>query len=229
MKPQIMKTFKSLFLGAALVFALSIPLRAQPVPPAIIGSTLGTGPILPAGSGSTLGTIPGIPAIPAVPTAPPPATPQDFITSVQGFLTSFTDLQTFTTNDTFDLWTGAEYINNAHTAVCLGLSYNTAWRPIGLIFGVESVTRNQPGLVGTAILSENVGVNLQLVHKDVKIVVYVDPGYDFNLSKPDLIIGARIFKALTDNTFTGLGLAEPIGSGKLSSFPTVSVFAGVKF
>jgi hypothetical protein len=170
-----------------------------------------------------------IPQLPAVATNAPPSSPANFLTSVQGFFTSFTDLQTFTTNDTFDLWTGAEYINNAHTAVCLGFSYNTAWRPLGLTLGFESVTRNVPGLIGTAILSQNVGVNLQLVHKDVKLVAYVDPGYDFDLKQANVEIGARVFKALTDNTYTGLGIAERIGGGKISAYPTISVFAGVKF
>lgn len=170
--------------------------------------------------------------LPPVPTNAPPSSPQNFLQTAMGYFTSFSDLKTFLTNDTIDIWTGAEYIQNTETAMCLGLSYNTAWKPFGgFIFGVESVTRNVPGLAGSAILSQNLGVNLQKVYKDVKVVAYVDPGIDFHEHQACVEVGLRFFKALTPNTAMGLGISERVGlgSGKISDTPTISLFALVKF
>lgn len=162
---------------------------------------------------------------PPAPTNAPPADVGGFLTTALGYVSSFSDLQTFQTNDSVDIWSGAEYVNNQHTAVCLGLSYNTSYKPLGLTLGIESVTRNAPGLAGTAILSQNVGVNLQKIVHDVKFVGYVSPGYDFDLRKPNVEIGARVFKALTSKSAMGIGIGERIGGGKISAFPTLSVFA----
>src|ERR1700743_606567 len=75
-----------------------------------------------------------------------PTSPTDFLNTVKSYFTSYSDLQTFQTNDTFDVWTGAEYVNNANTAVALGVSYNTGLHLGKISFGAESVTRNAPGI-----------------------------------------------------------------------------------
>lgn len=164
------------------------------------------------------------------PQNPPPATPQGFLSSVQDYFTSFSTLTTFTTNNTIDLWTGYEYVSGESSAVCIGVSYNTPVMLGPFRLGVESVTRNAPGLAGTAIYSEDVGVNLQLVPggHDVKVVGFLDGGYDWHVKSMGATVGARFFKALSDNTFAGIGIAERITS-HTSNTPTVSVFAGVKF
>lgn len=162
------------------------------------------------------------------PTNLPPNSAQGFLSTVTGFFTSFSDLQTFQTNDTFDVWTGMEYVNNANTAVSLGLSYNTPWHLGPLRVGIESVTRNAPGFAQT-IYTQEAGVNLQYVWHDVKLVGFLDGGYDTQNKSGTASIGARIFKALTDNTYTGLGIEERITGRNISAVPTVGVFVGAKF
>lgn len=155
-------------------------------------------------------------------------TEQTFLQSFEGYFGSFNtnNASTFGTNDTFDVWTGAEYVNNQNTAASLGISWN-AFKVSQETIGLESVTRNA-GINGV-ILSQSAGVNLQKVYVDTKFEAYVDGGYDFSLKKPVAEVGARVFKALTANTYAGIGIGERFGSGQVSSFPVLSVFAGFKF
>lgn len=157
---------------------------------------------------------------------PPPATPQGFLTSAESYFLAFdTNKTTFTANDTVDVFTAFEYVGGVNTAASLGISYN-AFKLSSLTIGIESVTRNAS--IGGVILSQAAGFNLQLVHYDTKVMGYVNAGYDFQQSKPCVEIGTRIFKALTDNTFAGIGIGERFGGSKISTFPTISVFGGFK-
>ena len=47
---------------------------------------------------------------------------------------------------------------------------------------------------------------------DTKFVGYLEGGYDFNLNKPYAEIGTRIFKALTPNTYAGVGIGRAVRS-----------------
>lgn len=164
-------------------------------------------------------------SVPAMPTNAPP-TPGNFLQTVIGYFSSTTDLQTFQTNDAFDIWTGAEYVNNLNTAATLGISWN-AWQTSVVGFGLETQTRNA-GIAGT-ILSQGMGFNIQKVYKDIKLEAFVEGEKNFKLNVWDAEVGVRIFKALTDNTFAGIGISEFIGGGGTSTVPNVLVFAGAKF
>lgn len=151
---------------------------------------------------------------------------QSFFATAEGYVSSFnTNLLTFRTNDTVDVWTGMEYVSGVNTAASLGISYNAIALKTATL-GLESITRNA-GINGV-ILSQAAGLNIQKVYYDTKFEGYVNGGYDFSLRQPVGEVGARIFKALTDNTFAGIGIGERFGL-KVSSFPTFSIFAGFKF
>lgn len=164
---------------------------------------------------------------PETPTNAPP-TPSTFLGSAVAYFTSVSSLQTFQTNDTFDVWAGAEYVNNLNTAATLGISWNL-WQqkqadPLG--FGIESQTRNA-GVAGI-LLAQGFGVNFQKVYHDIKLEAFLEGERNFALKAFDAEVGARIFKALTDNTFAGFGISEFIGGGGTSKVPNMLVFAGVK-
>lgn len=159
--------------------------------------------------------------------APPSFTPQGFLTSFKNyFLTSDTNSTTFTTHD-FDVWAGADYVQGVNTAQSLGLEYDfyhLSNKNVSL--SAESVTRNA-GIAGI-ILNQQVGLGLNLTHFDTKITGFIDGGYDFDGARPYAAIGARIKKALTVNTFGGLGIEEHFGTHS-SRIPTMSIFAGAVF
>lgn len=159
-------------------------------------------------------------------TAPP--NPQTFFESFKGYFGGFNTNLPFAGSDTFDIWTGAEYVNNQNTSASLGISWNafTLSSASGLTLGIETVTRNA-GIAGV-ILSQSGGLNIQKTYLDTKFVGYFDGGYDFSLNKPIIEIGARVLKMLTPNTFAGIGIGERLGQKSVSNFPTLSVFAGFK-
>jgi hypothetical protein len=155
--------------------------------------------------GTTNITVGGI-TLANVPTNDIPQSTSSLISTVEGFFTSFTGLQTFQTNDTLDLWTGAEQVGGNNTAATLGLSYNNSHlRFSNVQIGIESVTR-AAGVAGT-ILSQGAGANVQYIWKDVKLIGFVDGDYEFDANKPAVEVGARIWKALTDHTYAGPSLS----------------------
>lgn len=163
-----------------------------------------------------------------VPTNLPPATAQGFADTILSYFSSYSALQTFQTNDMVDVWTGAEYVNGANTAVELGVSFNTPLTLGPVRVGIESVTRNAPG-IAQAIYTQEAGINGQYVVHDVKVVGFLDGGYDTQAKGGTVSFGARILKALTENTYAGLSISERETAGKFSAYPTVGVLAGAKF
>lgn len=151
-----------------------------------------------------------------------PTTPATFFTSVSQYFASFdTNKTTFAKTNECDFWAGADYVSGVNISSSLGLEYQL-WKKVS----VESVTRNA-GIAGT-ILSQQIGVGLNATLYDVKITGYLDGGYDFLHKQPYAALGARVKKALTQNTFAGLGLeAQVMKHG--SSTPTISIFTGFTF
>lgn len=175
--------------------------------------------------GTTSISVGGITLSP-VPTNDIPSSTGSLLTTVQGFFTSFTGLQTFLTNDTLDVWTSAEQVGGNNTAAALGLSYNPAFTHFGNVqLGLESVTR-AAGIGGT-ILSQSGGLNIQYAYKDVKLIGFAEGGYEFDLNKPAVEFGVRIWKALTDNTYTGPTLSWRSGTGNHAT--TIGWCIGGKF
>jgi len=112
-----------------------------------------------------------------------------------------------------EAWTSLDSIQgNASTSAkladAIGLQYSVYDH-----LSIESVLRTS-GVAGT-IVSEQTGLGLNFVIIDTKLTLYADAGYDLEKShltgskfKDDLFgeIGVRAKKALTENTFAGVGL-----------------------
>lgn len=155
---------------------------------------------------------------------PPLPSPSNIISGGSFLESAKTYFSEFDTNSTtfvgkkFDLWTGADYASGVNVTSSLGIEYNVYGS-----FSIESVTRNA-GIAGI-IASEQLGGGYNLVFYDSKFTAYVSGGYDFAGSKPYAAVGLRAKKALTRNTFAGIGLEQRI-SGSHQAAPIVGIFAG---
>lgn len=153
--------------------------------------------------------------------------PGTFFNSIQNYLTSFnTNLDSTFGNERAAVWTGADSIQGGSVSMAnaLGISYDLkrfANRSDTNLFSTsisaESVTRNS-GIAGT-LVSEQLGLGLNIIVHDVKLTGYLDGGYDLAL-KPESFnqviqtrdrlygeVGIRVAKALTTHTYTGVGIA----------------------
>lgn len=142
-------------------------------------------------------------------------TPVSFIHTVGGYFTSH-NLEltnTFGITHKADIWTSLDSIQgdkatNAKLADAVGISY-TVYDHLSL----ENVLRTS-GIAGT-IVSDQFGVGLNFVVIDTKLTLYGDAGYNIENSRltgtkfqDNLFgeIGIRVKKALTENTYAGIGL-----------------------
>lgn len=141
-------------------------------------------------------------------------TPVSFIHTVGSYFTSH-NLEltnTFGSGHKFDLWTSIDSIQGngnsaAHLADAIGISY-VVYDHISL----ENVLRTS-GIAGT-IMTEQFGVGLNYTVIDTKLTLYADAGYDKGNSlthskfQDNLFgeVGLRVKKALTENTYAGIGL-----------------------
>ncbi len=150
-----------------------------------------------------------------------------FIDSVQSFFSTFnTNLITFSGAKKGSFWTGVDSIQGAE--IPLANSIGFGYRLHKIIDG-ECVIRNS-GVAGT-LTSSQVGVSANFVTYDAKFTVYIHEGYNLAGSEFDrksrfyTEFGARVSKALTDNTFAGVG----IGAQLPNNNQIVSVHAGFTF
>lgn len=117
-----------------------------------------------------------------------------FQNTLAWFSSPDTNLFTFQKTHEFDIYVGADYQSGVNISQHLGLSYD--------IFGpisVESITRNA-SVAGT-IVGEQLSFGLNKVIYSIKATGYVGGGYDFFHKHMYGVLGARISKALTPNTF----------------------------
>ncbi len=140
-----------------------------------------------------------------------PTTPQDFLTSVQGFLTSFNPAlsNTFAAGKKLTLWTGAEQTLGTITSADLGLSYKLPWlNSTNSYLSADAVFKNA-GVAGTMVAGQG-GVAYSYVYVDTEISGYLHGGYDVLHSQPLAAVGLRVRKALTENTFAQIWMELPI-------------------
>lgn len=153
-------------------------------------------------------------------TNPPPPS---FFSSVGSYFTSFDTnyLVTFGSHR-LTLAVGVDSLQGNGTvplANSLRLSYNilqpttSPTNTTGLILGLEEVTRSS-GVAGT-IVSQQIGLQAGYVIVDTEVQGYIDGGYNFfdDVNTKEKIFcefGIRIEKALSLNTFAGIGLGEQI-------------------
>lgn len=205
MKRNNNNTLKVLLIGAALTIALAWSSHAQT-------------PAAPAGA---------LPAnIPPSPTnfagLPPGLTPQgSFFSSVSSYFTAFdTNSLTFQRTNEIDVFTGAD-TQDGITSASLSINYSL-WKSIG----IEETTRNA-GIAGV-VVSQQLGMSYSRVIYDLKLSAYLDGGYNLPRHGAFVECGLRAFKALTANTFAGVGLGMQADKSGLRS-PIASLFLGVTF
>lgn len=141
-------------------------------------------------------------------------TPQSFFASVTKYFTEFNPslTNTFASTKKLEAWTSLDSVqgnssSEAKLLDAIGLSY-TVYDHISL----ENVLRTS-GIAGV-IASDQLGIGFSIVHVDTKLTFYGDMGYNLENNrtlahfKDSLFgeIGVRARKALTDNTFAGVGL-----------------------
>lgn len=142
-------------------------------------------------------------------------TPVSFIHTVEGYFISHNpDLtNTFGATHKADIWTSLDSIQGdkasaAKLADAVGIAY-TVYDHLSL----ENVLRTS-GIAGT-IVSDQFGVGLNFTVIDTRLTLYGDGGYNIENShlagtkfKDNLFgeVGIRVKKALTENTYAGIGL-----------------------
>ena len=162
---------------------------------------------------------------------------QTFFNSVAQYFSAFDTNSTTFATDTFDLWAGADTANNQNLAASLGLEilpFRIEHERVcfgAVRWGRSHETRRVAG----TILSEQAGFGYNVTHFDTRLTGYVDTGYRFDTRQGYIAPGLRVKKALTENTYAGVGLELPVyythGAGQSTGAPspTLSIFTGFKF
>ena len=150
--------------------------------------------------------------------------PQNFYQSVQSYFTSFdTNSQTFL-SDKVDISLGTVTIENSQLAADFLAEFQVK-NPLSLEIDVRNTT------VAGTVLSYAGGLGYNITHFDTRITGFIDGGYKTDTKSAYFAPGIRIKKALTANTYAGIGIELPIylhNSGHSIS-PTYVVSAGFKF
>lgn len=154
-----------------------------------------------------------------------------FFQSVSSYFTSF-DTNSTTFKTPVDIWTADNYRSGVNSSAELGASYDL-WHPsTNTAIAPEFVFRNA-GIAGT-VVGEQGGVDFSIIHYDAKLSAYLDLGYSQFDSRGYIEVGIRAKKALSQNTYAGIGLglqqlfgrSRAQGVNTTALLPTVSVFAG---
>jgi len=140
----------------------------------------------------------------------PPTTPTAFWNTALGWLSSHNPNNESTFFSKGEAWAGAVTMQgDVNLANEIGLAYRL-YSPSNSNFSVslEAVTRDS-GIAGTFV-SEGFGPSLNIKVHDVELSLYADAVYDLNSEaakfqdKIHAEIGARVKKAMTQNTFIGV-------------------------
>ena len=153
-------------------------------------------------------------------------TPQSFFTTVESYFTAFnTNLFTFSTNHHADLYLGMDTIENTKIAASFNIDAD-----VYKGFSAHAVVRNDT-ILGH-VFSAQGGLAYSIINLDTKVSLGVDIGHRFDDNRTYAAPRIEVKKALTDNTFAGVGMELPIyfsGGGQSVVNPSFSVFTGFKF
>lgn len=146
-----------------------------------------------------------------IPDPPPSNTGNILDAGVRYFSTWNTNYESTFRDHKGSVWTGVGSVQGGQTPLVneVGIS-----RDIYKIFGAEAVTRDS-GVAGT-IVSQQAGVNANFVVHDAKLMVYLDGGYNFQATRDPGAskffgeFGLRFLKALTENTYAGVGFGNQV-------------------
>jgi hypothetical protein len=132
------------------------------------------------------------------------ATAQNFFQSAQGYLTSFDTNYTWVSNR-LEFAVGADYQNQIQWANDLELQYDIH----GGNFGLGARMRNA-GIAGV-VEGEEAGVEYAMVsHDDTRVEAKLYGGYDEQYDRPLIEPELDLRKKLTENTFAGIYVSEPV-------------------
>jgi hypothetical protein len=163
----------------------------------------------------------------------PPTSPQTFFQTLgQWFSSQNTNLDTFQ-SDRFSLWAGMDNLGNSLTTASIGGDFylgaadtNGVRSGLGAL-SLEGNFRN--ATVAGTVVTAQAGFGYSWVSHDIKLTAFLDGGNRFDTHQPYLAGGVRIKKALTPNTFAGIGIELPIYLNHQSDLsPTFSIFTGFK-
>lgn len=150
-------------------------------------------------------------------------TPQNFFQSVQGYFTSFDTNSTTFLTDKIDISLGTATIENAQLAADFLAEFQVK-NPLSLEIDIRNTT------VAGTVLSYAGGLGYNITHFDTRITGYIDGGYKTDTKSAYFAPGIRVKKALTANTYAGIGIELPINlSGNRPITPTYVISAGFKF
>jgi hypothetical protein len=214
---------------AAAIFAITLALTVIPAKADIV--TLNGAQYTQAtnSAGQVILTPVAAPVV-AVASQPIP-TPQSFLTTVEGYFTSFnTNLTTFGTNAPYEAWAGVAYQAGLRLGANLALEAKPFSGAPGFMIGSVSTLADT---VGT-IAQQEVDVGWSIVHYDVELTaggaaLYTfQDGYDKNGKGMNGGVFVEAKKALTENTFAGIRAEEVFGSGRANQ-PILTLFGGFTF
>lgn len=159
------------------------------------------------------------------------ATPQSFLSTVEGYFTSFnTNLATFSTNAPYESWAGVAYQAGLRLGANLAVEAKPFSGAPGLMLGSVSLLADT---VGT-IAQQEVDVGWSIVHYDVEVTLGAagmytfQNGYDAYGKGLNGGIFVEAKKALTANTFAGVRAEEVLCSGRANQ-PILTLFGGFTF
>lgn len=164
-----------------------------------------------------------------------PVSPQQsFVNSVGSYFSSF-DTNSVTFSQPADLWIAENYRSGVNSSAEIGASYDLWKVSTNLVVAPEGIIRNA-GIAGV-VVGEQIGAGLSYRKYDVKVTGYLDLGYSQFDSQPYAEFGLRAKKALTANTYAGVGIgiqklfgaSKASGVNTTSLLPTVTVFTGFTF
>ena len=168
--------------------------------------------------------------------APPSAnelaleTPQAFLTTAVGYVSSFNTNYNFTTNSQYEVWTGVSYQSGVNLGAVIGAEAKPFKSVPWLMLGEVSTLAPQVGTIATEEI--DLGYSAHYIDTEFSFgLCGVDKFHADGLGYPAGLRGGalvEIKKDLSANTYAGVRLNETFGKGH-GEQPPCTFFAGFKF
>lgn len=155
-----------------------------------------------------------------------PISPQQsfFDTVTQYFSSMNSNLTTFTLGNHAELSLGFDTVGQDRLAASFLVEV-----PVWKAFSIEGNVRNAT-VLGDVVTAQG-GIGYSVVKYDTKLTAFVDGGYRWDTKQSFVAPGVRVKKALTQNTYAGVGIELPfyVNGSNERIVPTYSIFTGFKF
>lgn len=156
--------------------------------------------------------------------------PQSFFQSVGLYFGAFnTNLADTFATDRLNVSIGSVTVGNSEMAADARFDFRLSTNSP---FSLDACVRNTT--VAGTVLSYQGGVGYSIVKVDTKLTIYLDGGYKTDVNQPYAAPGIKVSKALTANTFAGVGIELPIYfrnspiGGNQPVAPTYYIFSGFR-